>query len=263
MNTTPLRALSAQFGFVAAVVLCATAASAQVKTDGQWRGVGGAALSATSGNTSSTSFALNADMQRATTSDKIAFGAAANYARGKVDGQNKTTADRWSGYGQYDYNLSSALFVFGKLALEGDKLTDLSLRSTVAAGVGYKIIDTKETAFSVFGGGAYSSDKYDVAKIVDGKTDTRFSRSSVMLGEEFSHQLAANTTFKQRLEVYPGLSGDKAVLTKLTAGLGVAVSSTLNLTVGLTHNYNTKPPAGQKKGDLLVFTGINVKFGAE
>jgi putative salt-induced outer membrane protein len=236
---------------------------AQVKTDGQWRGTAGAAFTTISGNSTSTAFAANAEMLRATTSDKISFGASANYGRSKVNGVNTTTADRWAGFGQYDYNLTSRLFAFGKLGLEGDRLADLDLRSALAGGVGFKVIDTPTTAFSVFGGAAYVTDRYGSPKTVAGKTADSFSRSSLYLGEESSHQLATNTSFKQRLEIYPGLSGDKAVITKFTAGLGVAVSSALNLTVGLTHTDNSKPPLGQKRGDTTLFTGINVKFGAD
>ncbi len=246
--------------------LCATACAAAwaeaPKADGQWRGTGGAALSVTSGNSSTQAVLLGADMARLTTQDKITLGGNINYARGKLDGVTTTTANKWGGFGQYDYNLSPRLFAFGKLGLEGDALIDLNLRSTLVGGLGYKLVDTKELSFNVFGGAGYSTDRYDVAKTIGDKTDTHFSRASLYFGEESTHQLSASTSFKQRLEVYPGLSGDKAQIMKFTAGLGVAMSSTMSLTVGLTDSYNSKPPAGAKKNDVALFTGVNVKFGA-
>lgn len=242
--------------------LSTTLVLAQTKADGQWRGVGGAAMAVTSGNTTSSSLSLNADMARATTADKLSFGANANYARSKVNGLSTTSANKWAGFGQYDYNLSPQLFVFGKLGLEGDDLIQLSLRSTLATGLGYKVVDTKEMSFNVFGGAAYTTDKYDTAQTIAGKTGKSFSRASLFLGEESSHTLSASTSFKQRLELYPGVSGDKAFLAKFTAGLAVAVSSTLNLSVGVVDNYNSKPATGAKKNDLGIFTGVNVKFGA-
>ncbi len=251
-----------RLSLLALASLAATGASAQIKTDGLWRGVGGAALAMTSGNSNSTAMSLNADMARATSADKISVGANANYARSKVGGVTSTTANKWSGFGQYDYNLSPRLFAFGKLGLEGDDLTDMALRTSLAAGLGYKLVDTKETSFNVFGGAAYTVDQYDATKTIGSKTAKSFSRASIYLGEESSHTLSASTTFKQRLELYPGISGDKAVLAKFSAGLGVAISSTLNLTVGLVDSYNSKPPAGTKKNDVGLFTGINVKFGA-
>ncbi len=235
---------------------------AQVKTDGEWRGVGGAALSMTSGNSSTTALAINADMLRATAQDKITLGASSNYGRSKSHGVTATTANKWAAYGQYDYNLSSQLYAFGKLGLEGDGLINLSLCDTLAAGLGYKVIDSKETSFNVFGGAAYSTDSYDTVQTIGSKTAKHFSRASLLLGEESSHTLSASTSFKQRLELYPGLSDDKAKIAKFSAGLAVAVSSTLNLSVALTDSFNSRPPAGIQKNDLGLFTGINVKFGA-
>jgi uncharacterized protein DUF481 len=79
-------------------------ASAQVKTDGEWRGLGGAALSVSSGNTTSSALLVNLDMARATERDKITLGAAVNYAKNKSDGVSRTTANKWAATGQYDYN---------------------------------------------------------------------------------------------------------------------------------------------------------------
>lgn len=238
-------------------------AFADIKTDGLWRGSGGAALSATSGNTSTSALLLNADALRATSTDKITLGGSVNYGRSKdAAGVSQTTSNRWGAFGQYDYNLSPQLFVFGRLGLEADKLIDLSLRSSLATGLGYKVIDAKETTLELFGGLGYTSDKYSLAQTIGNRTATRFSRASVYLGEASTHQLTPTVAFKQRLDLYPGISGDKAVLARFSAGLAVAMSSTLNLNVGLTDNYNSKPPAGAKKNDAGIFTGINVKFGA-
>jgi putative salt-induced outer membrane protein len=247
---------------LAGLIVATGSAHAQIKTDGLWRGSGGLALSATSGNNRSNSLQLNADAVRATAADKITFGAAANYASNKNSGAKQTTSNKWGLFGQYDFNLTPRLFAFGRLGLDGDELIDLNLRTGVAAGLGYKLIDTKETSFELFGGVGYTTDKYDVAQTVGNKTDTKFSRTSLYLGEASSHQLSATTSFKQRLDLYPGLTGDKAKLAKFTAGLTVAMSSTLGLSVGVVDTYNSKPPVGVKKNDFGVFTGVTVKFGA-
>lgn len=249
---------------VCSAIACAAAggALAQAKPDGQWRGTGGAALALNSGNTTSTNVQLNAAAARATADDKITLGAAINYAKSKVNGAETTTADKWAATGQYDFNLSPRTYAFGKLGLEGDKLTGLSLRSGVSGGLGFKVINDEQTTFDLLGGLSYTTDKYSVMKTIGGKTDNRFSRASVYLAETSSHKLSSTVAFTQRLDLYPGLSGDKAVLAKFSAGLAVAMSSTLNLTVSLTDQYNSKPPSGAKKNDVGFFTGVNVKFGA-
>jgi putative salt-induced outer membrane protein len=132
----------------------------------------------------------------------------------------------------------------------------------VALGVGHKFVDEPNALFSVFGGAGYTTDRYREPQTIDDRTGTRFSRTSLLLGEETSHNLTASTSFKQRLEVYPGLSGDEAKIVKFNANLAVAISQTLNLTVGFNGVYNSNPPDGQRKSDAALFTGINVKFGA-
>jgi putative salt-induced outer membrane protein len=245
-----------------AAALSGAPAVAQDKTDGQWRGAGGAALSATSGNTSTSSLLLAADAVKATTADKITLGAAVNRASSKSGGSSTTTADKLGAFGQYDFNLGPRLYAFGRLALDRDHLVDLNLRTSLNGGLGLKLVNTKTTSFEVMAGAGWSGDRYDSRQTIGGKTDTSFSRTSLYLAETSSHQLSPTVSFKQRLDLSPGLTGDKALLAKFTAGLAVAMSSTLNLTVGLTDTYNSKPAAGTKSNDLALFTGVNVKFGA-
>lgn len=252
----------ARLSLITLAALGCTSALAQIKADGEWRGTGGLAFSSTSGNSTSTALALNADMARATTLDKITLGASSNYARSKANGTTSTTSNKWASWGQYDYNLSRNVFAFGKLGAEGDVLTELTLRTTLAGGLGVKLFDTQTMSASVFGGAAYTTDRYDTAQTIGSRTGKTFNRSSLLLGEESTHQLASNTSFKQRLEIYPGLTGDKATLAKFSAGLAVAVSSNLNATLGLTDTYNSKPPVGTKKNDLGLFMGVSVRFGA-
>jgi putative salt-induced outer membrane protein len=238
------------------------AAQPETPPDGLWRGTAGAAFSATSGNSSSTALALHADMRRATVADKLTLGATSTYARSRSAGADSTTADRWSGAGQYDFNLSSAVYAFGKLGLEADRLTGLRLRSTLATGLGYKLLDTPDASFTVFGGAGHTRDRYRSAQTIDGVSATRFSRSSVLLGEESAHRLAENTRFRQRLEVYPGVSGDKAVLAKFSAGLETSVTRTLSLSTTLVADHNSKPPAGRQRNDVSLLAGLRVSFGA-
>lgn len=246
----------------AACVLAALpTANADVKTDGRWRGNGAAAFSLTSGNTRTSALLLSVDAERATPADKITFGANSNYGRGRSQGVRETTSNKWSALAQYDFNLAPRTYAFGKLGLEGDQLAHLDVRGALATGLGYKLVDTTAATFDLLAGAAYSSDRYGRPQTIAGTTDTRFARASLMLGEASTHQLTQTVSFRQRLETYPGLSGDKAVLAKFNASLGVAMSSTMQLTVGLTGNHNSKPPLGQKKNDFGVFTGLNVKFG--
>lgn len=236
-------------------------ASAQTQANGKWRGLAGASFSATSGNSSTQNLLLNLDMARQTEQDKISFNAMANRGSGKVDGVKTTTADKWGLGGQYDYNLSPQLYVFGKLGLEGDKIIDLSQRRTLGTGLGYKVINEPNTTFDVFAGVANTRSKYKTTQTIGDTTGAMFTTNSALLGEESTHKLSDTVFFKQRVELYPRISGAGGTLAKSTANLGVSLNSTISLNVGLTHNYNSTPATGLKKNDLSLFTGLSVKLG--
>lgn len=238
----------------------ATAASAP--TDGLWRGTFGAALAATSGNTSTRSVLLNADGLRQTEAGRLSAGGSVQYADSRTADGRATTANRASGFGRYDYNLDAHRFTFVRGGLERDRLRQLALRWTVDSGLGWKLVDTQPLRASVFAGLGYTRDCYDTPQTIGDRSDTRFSRASLYLAEESAHELTPTVRVRQRLEANAGISGDEAKLMRFTANLDVAMTSTLALSVGVIDAYNSSPPAGQRGNDLSVFTGVNLKFEA-
>lgn len=242
--------------------IAAHADDAPPKKDGQWRGTAGASLSATSGNTHSSALQLTLDMARQTGHDKVTTGAHLHYARGEVDGESTTTANRASAFGQYDFDLGPRLFAFGKLALERDEPVDLDLRTTLGTGLGWKVLEREGLRFSVSGGLAHSRDRYASAQTVDGETGTRFSRTSVLLAEESEHAFDERISFKQRLELQPALAGARSHLLQFDATLSVALNSTLALTVGLQDRYDSAPPEGRRKNDASLLMGVSLRLGS-
>jgi putative salt-induced outer membrane protein len=243
--------------------LAAPSQASEIKTDGLWRGTGGASFSAVSGNSRSTAMGLDTAFVRATAADKWSLDARARYARSVADGVRSTTTNQWVANGQYDLNLGRALYLFGKLGLESDAVVDLDLRQTLAGGLGYKWWQSERHQASVFSGAAYTVDRYGAPQLIDGRTASRFNRSSLLLGQESQHELSSTTTFKQRLEVFTGLSGDKATLTKFTAAMAVAVNARFSVTLGLSHVSNSEPPAGSRRNDTGLLAGISLRFGAD
>lgn len=253
-----------RFAALSAALACAFVAGgawAQAKTDGQWRGLAGASVASTSGNSTTQNVLLNVDMARLTASDKISTGAFVNYGNSEINKVKNATNNKWGLFGQYDYNLTPRVYAFGKLGLDGDKLINLSLRRTVAAGLGYKVINEPRTTFDIFGGLANINNKYSQNQLINNVTGTSFSTTTLLLGEESSHKLSDSVFFKQRIELYPRIAGDGGTSAKATANLGVNLNSNLSLNVGLVDNYNSAPGVGLKKNDLAVFTGLSVALG--
>lgn len=236
---------------------------AEPKADGRWRGSGGAAFSAASGNTRSVSLLLDAEAGWVTDTDRVVLGAKAHHARSRERGTTTTAANKRSAIGEYAHHLAPRLYVFGKLGLESDELIALRLRRSLAAGVGFQVAKTPTVDFELFGGAGHTADRYSAPQSIGGRNGIGFSRASLYLGESSVHRLSATTSIRQRLELYPPVGGDHALLAKFGAALAVALSGTLSLNVGFDANHNSRPAAGVKATDTSFFTGVNFKFGPQ
>jgi putative salt-induced outer membrane protein len=235
-----------------------------VPDDGAWRGAVGAAFSLASGNTDAATALLNASAVRATVEDRISLLGSLTYGRGRdSEGVRSTTANKWATVGEYDWNLSPVWFTSLRGIAEANQIVGLDLRALVAPSVGYKVFDGDNSALSLYGGVAYTSERYDEIKIIGGRNSTRFDRFSLYLSEESRHRFGEDITLSQRFEVYPGVTGDKALLLRFNANLGLSVTRSLQLNVGLVHSYNNRPPEGQRSADTSLFTGITLRFGPD
>jgi putative salt-induced outer membrane protein len=235
-----------------------------VPDDGAWRGAVGAAVSIATGNTSSETALLNASAVRATPEDRISLSGSLTYGRGRdADGVRSTTANKWVSIGEYDWNLSPVWFSSLRGIGEANQVVGLDLRALVAPSIGYKVFDGADSALSVYGGLAYTTERYDEIKIIGRRAGTRFDRFSLYLSEESRHRFGDTVTLSQRFEVYPGFTGDKALLMRFNANLGLAVTRSLQLNVGLIHSFNNRPAEGLRKADTSLFTGVNLRFGPD
>ncbi len=222
------------------------------KPDGMWHGGVNAGVSAASGNTSSNSINLNADTFRETADDKVVvYGVILRGTSGK--GASKvTSADLYRFGGRYERNFTDRFYGFGGAELEKDGVAKLDSRASLTAGVGYKVINTDPLKFNVFGGVAYARNDYK-APLADSKG------ASAMLGEESIHALSKDTSFRQRLEVYPA-GGDLGNRAKWDAGFVTALAGNLTANANVGIRYASKVPAGVKKNDTVLSFGVGYKF---
>jgi putative salt-induced outer membrane protein YdiY len=231
-------------------------AQAVVKPDGQWRAALGLGASLSSGNSDASNLSVTGDAVRATDSDKTSLYGNLQYARS----QGVTTAEQVRLGGRQDHDLSPRVFAFGGLDFERNKFANLKLRSQLTGGLGLHVLKSPTTTFDIFGGAGYTSDKYIEAALIDDETRTSYGYASLLLGEESTHQLTETTSFKQRLTVVPNLRHRGEFRANWDAGLAVAMTQTLNLTVGAKVAHNSEPGPGRKKTDTLLTTGITVNF---
>lgn len=231
-------------------------AQATLKPDGQFRAALGLGASTSSGNTDATNASLTFDGVRATAQYKTSVYANAQYARaGGV-----TTGEQFRLGGRHDQDLTPSFFAFGGLDFERNKFANLKLRSQASGGLGWHVLKSDELTFDIFGGVTYTSDRYMSPMLIDGLTRGSYDYAGLLIGEESTHKFSETTSFKQRLTILPNLKNTGEYRANWDAGLAVAMTRAMNLTVGANMAYNSEPGPGRKRTDTLLTVGVAVKF---
>ncbi len=231
-------------------------AQATAKPDGQWHASATLGASYVTDNAKASSLSIAGDALKTTANDRWAvYG---NMVNAKSNG---TTAADMARLGtRYDRNIDANWFGFGLGELERNRLANLDMRLWAGGGAGRHLIKNDSTTFDVFAGLGYAYDNYTIAADVAGRSRENYGRLEALLGEESTHKLTPTTSFKQKLVVYPNLGERGEFRAAFDAGLSVAMSSSLALTVTLGQRYNSDPGRGVKNSDTVFITGITFKY---
>lgn len=168
-------------------------------------------------------------------------------------GTLQTTASAVRFGGRYDYKVNSKSFIFGFTDVEYDKFQRIKPRLVIGGGFGRNIIKDERTTFDLFGGASLKQEFFT--------DNTRRQRAEMLIGEEWSRKLFANTSLKQRLVYYqvPNRLGERRIT------LDFSAVTQLNRWLGwhttLSNRYVSNPSPGIRKNDLIFTTGIRTTFG--
>jgi putative salt-induced outer membrane protein len=228
--------------FIVKVVLGCLLAGASGSALAEWTGKGELGGSFASGNSENES--LNVALGGKYTRDKWthALGFAGNYGN---DGDS-TTAQRWEVRGQSDYQFTTRAYGFGAVRYEDDRFSGYDYQTSLAGGLGYKLIDSEQTKLWVQGGPGYR-----FAKL----RDTGESEDGVVLRGDlgFEHQLTETTKVVDRFLVEAG--SDNTYLQN-DLGLEVTIKGALALRLGYQVRHNTDVAPDIEKTDTLATIGL-------
>jgi putative salt-induced outer membrane protein len=234
-----------------AAVFASGAAFAQDKPDGQWHGNVNLGASFASAAVTTTSIVLNADTTRKTADDKLAFYGVAQRGDTKVLGLKAVTTDLYRVGAKYDRDLNKQLFGFVGGELEKNGVIDLSLRTSINAGLGMHVIAAPQTTFDVFGGVGYNRYKF--------KGLGAEGSGEALIGEESSHKLSDTTTAKQKFVIYKAFDSDLGYRATFDSSLGVAMGGGWNMNLTGSLRYANKVYV-VKKTESLITVGFGYKF---
>jgi putative salt-induced outer membrane protein len=232
----------------AAVALALVAVAAQADP---WKGKGEAGAVWASGNTDSSSVNLKLSMTKEVEEWKHALDM--SYLRASSNGD--TSANKFVGGWQSNYNFSARTFAFGALRYEHDEFSGFDYQASASTGMGYKFYDTDTLKLSGQAGLGYRRIKDNVSGATSG--DLIF-----VAGLNYEYAVTSTTKLVDKFHMEAG--SDNTLLTNF-AGVEVKMSDKLALSAGYDVTYNTDPPAGPpgttyKKTDTVTTLNLVYSF---
>jgi len=233
-----------------------TLAQGVAEEDGRWRYAFGAGSNYSTGNNDNSTLTLSADAGRSTMFDKLELYGKTQLSR--ADGKTTGEVGRLGARYQREIN-TRGVYGFGQTEAFRDTAAKLASRYSFGNGGGIHLVRTEENRFSVFAGIGYAQDRYTEPNNVGGNIRMRYSRFEALLGQESSHRFSSNTTFKQRLVVFPNLTTQGEYRAEFDVGLSVAMNKSLSLTTNLAIRYNSDPGLDLDRQDVSLITALSWK----
>jgi putative salt-induced outer membrane protein len=217
-----------------------------------WAGGANVGFALTRGNSETKNLALAFTADRKTSTDDIALYANTVYATNDLPGANpSTTASSDQGGARYSRNLTARLFGYGSADFQTDALQDLNLRSVFGGGLGYHAIKTDRTTLDFLVGPNYTHESY---------TTITNNFVALTLGEDLTHKLGASTLLTEKFYFFPDMNDTSQYRATFNLGAVTKISKWLGWQNAFGDIYVTNPPAGTKKNDIVLTTGLNVSF---
>jgi putative salt-induced outer membrane protein len=168
---------------------------------------------------------------------------------GKADGE--TTADRLGLNARDEYQLTTRSYLYGALQYLRDEFKNIDYLLAPTGGIGYRLVNSATTKFSVDGGvgGVWEKNPgFDVS-----------GSGALTFGDKLTHQVTATTTLSQGfVALYKTKNFDDALYT-LGAALATSISAHSQLKVEVLDTYKNLVPARIDKNDVALIVGLVFK----
>ncbi len=172
-----------------------------------------------------------------------------------------TSAERYDGLWQTNYNINPTLYTFGALRYGHDLFDGFQYQASGTAGLGYKLFDTDAIKLSVQLGAGYMASRPELITTVGAVTyrmPLEHENYAVgTAGLDYSQKLTSSTTLSDTLLVNAGAPN---TLITNTLALAVKMSKKLALSLGYNVQDNTQPPPHIKSIDTVETVNLVYSF---
>ncbi|MEQ8516440.1 MAG: DUF481 domain-containing protein, partial [Chromatocurvus sp.] len=205
----------------------------------RWRGQSNVGLNATSGNSETTRF--HVDAEGTLVNELNRYIAGIDFNRGSDN--DVTSVDNWTAYSSYDRFLSDRMFWNNSLSFKRNTLQELDLRSAIGSGVGYQFFDDDELRLSTTAGLSYVREEFDAQPSED--------FMALQLGLDYEHQWFDWLRFFHSLQTLNSLESVDDFVLRTRTGLRYPISDSLITSLQVNVDYDNTPSAGAEKEDVI------------
>ncbi|PIE09668.1 MAG: hypothetical protein CSA72_11340 [Rhodobacterales bacterium] len=211
-----------------------------------WSGSLSASTSMTSGNTDNVDVAAGMRLNHfdGKNGHRIAL------AYGFSDKDDTTTKDELLFGYDYTREIGSNLYAFGKTTVAYDKFDTYKYDAFLGAGVGYRIVNTGKTQWSIQGGPGYRYAEDNAGNAV-------IEEAAVSLSSYYSNKLTPTVFLTNDTDV---LWSETDTAVKNELGVNVAMTDALALRTSLTTEYKDNPAPGYKHTDNTLGMSVVYSF---
>lgn len=218
-----------------------------------WEGGVSAVVAGTSGNSETLAMGAKANFLRDTDNDRLEFYGRGDFAtqEDRDTGKDETTLQKATAGANYDYFIHEPWFLGVFTRFDHDFLQDLTLRSQVGGGPGYRFIKQENMELLTRIGVAYVNENYRKSSPTE---DRDFVAG--FAGERYRWTISETQRLLQGIDVTPNLQdfGDTLFHFDITFQQDVAKGFFLDVSFG--DDYDTKPAEGRKKNDIIYGVGL-------
>lgn len=210
----------------------------------------GGGLALTNGNTDTRNINLTAGLMRDPKTKNVTKGTF-TYLRGSQN--DILNLDRTAVNLRNEYTISTRTFVFGQADYLRDKFKDIIFLWVPTVGVGYRLVNTGSTLFTVDGA---------VGGLIEKNPGRTLSKSgSLVPSQRFSQKLSSTATITESLSTILKTKDFGDSLSNFTLGLTTTLVRKLELKLEFIDSYKNKPTDPKlKKNDTAFVTAFVVKL---
>ncbi|GAA0781347.1 MULTISPECIES: DUF481 domain-containing protein [Pseudomonadati] len=210
-----------------------------------------------SGNNEQIDYSAKARISRRTTESRFRSDYLGNYS--KSGDENTTNNHRVNSF--FDWFLSNQFFLRPVFAeYYTDPFMNTSSRVTLGSGVGYSIIDTAKTEWSISGGPAYTMTQFKQVEVGEDDND---NSGTLVIDSTFTTELSDDIDFNADYRMQLGNQNSGGYTHHALAGIVVELTDLFDLDLSLVWDRTNNPRAetdGQipEKNDFQLIIGFGV-----